>query len=103
VAEGATAAASNPDFSSSLVRPGGACLTGPFFSCMKFCDEKNKLIRRYEAATNAYASSIRELQQGLARLARFDYERSFLATEEARYTSELARAALLTHIRQHHC
>jgi hypothetical protein len=67
------------------------------------CEEKTKLIRRYEAATNAYASSIHELQEGLAKLALFDYERSFLATEEARYTSELARAALLTHVRQHHC
>ncbi len=70
---------------------------------MKMCEEKSKLIRRYEAATNAYASSIHELQEDLLRLAQFDYERSFLATEEARYTSELARVALLTHIRQHHC
>ena len=70
---------------------------------MKMCEEKNRLIRRYEAATNAYAISIQELLKGLERLAKFDYERSFLATEEARYTSELARAALLSHIRQHHC
>ena len=71
---------------------------------MKWCDEKNKLIQRYESATRAYATSIRELQEGLKALAqRFDYERSFLATEEARYTSELARAALLHHIRHHHC
>jgi hypothetical protein len=75
---------------------------------MKLCDEKNKLIRRYEAATNAYASAIHELQESVAPAARLnggkvDYERSFLATEEARYTSELARAALLHHIRQHHC
>ncbi|GEM_PF-2085152 len=67
---------------------------------MKICDEKSKLIQRYEAAARAYAASIRELQEGLPKL---DYERSFLATEEARYTSELARAALLQHIRHHHC
>lgn len=85
---------------------------------MKFCDEKSKLIKRYEAATSAYADAIRELQQGIAKLAngflgkaglekvgleKFDYERSFLATEEARYTTELARAALLHHVREHHC
>jgi hypothetical protein len=70
---------------------------------MKLCDEKNKLIRRYEAATNAYASAIRELQDRMPDLPECDYERSFLATEEARYTSELARAALLHHIRHHHC
>lgn len=70
---------------------------------MKLCDEKTKLIRRYEAATTAYAGAIRELVDSVAKLAKFDYERSFLATEEARYTSELARAALLHHVRQHHC
>jgi hypothetical protein len=70
---------------------------------MKLCDEKTKLIKRYEAATNAYASAIHELQESVGRLAKFDYERSFLATEEARYTSELARAALLQHVRQHNC
>ncbi|HLH38012.1 MAG TPA: hypothetical protein VKX39_02600 [Bryobacteraceae bacterium] len=57
-------------------------------------------MQRYEAAARTYAESVRELQRGLAKL---DYERSFLATEEARYTSELARAALLQHIRNHHC
>lgn len=70
---------------------------------MKLCEEKSKLIRRYEAATNAYAGAIRELEEKLVMLARTEYERSFLATEEARYTSELARAALLQHVRQHHC
>jgi len=70
---------------------------------MKLCDEKAKLVRRYEAAAGAYASALRELHQAMAAMARFDYERSFLGTEEARYTTELARAALLHHIRLHRC
>ena len=70
---------------------------------MKLCEEKAKLLRRYEAASSAYAGAVRELEDGIKTFAKFDYERSFLATEEARYTSELARAALLHHIRNHRC
>jgi len=69
---------------------------------MKICDQKAKLLKRYEAAVHAFAASLRELQEG-ARLTPFDYDRSFLASEEARYTTELARAALLHHVRDHRC
>jgi len=67
------------------------------------CEEKRRLLVAYEAATQAYFRAMNELRARMGTSPKAEYDELFKATEAARARSEMARAALLEHIREHKC
>lgn len=67
------------------------------------CEEKRRLLVAYEAATQAYFRAMNDLRAKMGTSPKAEYDQLFKATEGARARSELARAALLEHIRDHKC
>ena len=68
-----------------------------------FCAEKRRLLIEYDAATQAYFRAMIDLRAKMATSPKELYDQLFQATEAARARSELARTALLQHIRNHNC
>jgi len=67
------------------------------------CEEKRRLLVAYEAATQAYFRAMNGLRAKMGTSPKAEYDRLFKATEEAHARSEMARTALLEHIREHKC
>lgn len=67
------------------------------------CEEKQRLLVAYEAATQKYFRAMNELRARMGVSPKLEYDRLFKATEDGRAQSEAARAALLEHIREHKC
>lgn len=68
-----------------------------------FCEEKRRLLLEYDAATQTYFRTMSDLRAKMGTSPKALYDRLFEATESARSRSELARTALLQHIRAHNC
>jgi hypothetical protein len=67
------------------------------------CEEKKRLLLEYDAATQAYFRTMSDLRAKMGTSPKALYDLLFEATESARSRSELARTALLQHIRVHNC
>ena len=67
------------------------------------CTEKKHLLEEYEAATTSYYQATEKLRRKMGTSPKSEYDRLFQATEDARAQSELARAKLLQHVREHRC
>ena len=67
------------------------------------CLEKRRLLLEYDAATQAYFRAMSDLRAKMGTSPKALYDRLFEATESVRCKSELARTALLQHIRAHNC
>ena len=67
------------------------------------CKEKGRLLLEYDAATQAYFRAMSDLRAHMGTSPKDLYNQLFQATETARARSELARATLLHHIRDHNC
>ena len=57
----------------------------------------------YDLATRAYFQAMDQLRAKIRTSPKPEYDRLFLATEQARSLSEAARETLLKHTRQHNC
>ena len=67
------------------------------------CEDKARLLREYQATTEAFARSVQELQELRGTSSLVEYQRFQRLSEEARIKSEQARLALEHHISTHHC
>ena len=67
------------------------------------CEDKARLLREYQATTEAFAQSVTELQELRGTSSLVEYQRYQRLSEEARIKSEQARLSLEQHISKHHC
>jgi hypothetical protein len=67
------------------------------------CEEKQRLVGDYEAATRQFAGSVTELNRKLGISPTAEYERLRRIVDEARVRSEQARLALEQHTAAHSC
>ena len=67
------------------------------------CDEKERLVSEYEAATNRFAASVTDLQRKMGVSSREEYEGLQRVVTEARVKSEQSRLALEQHVATHRC
>jgi hypothetical protein len=70
---------------------------------MDVCDEKSRLTREYNAATETFSRSVAELLEKMGVVPKEEYERLQRVSEEWRVHSEQARLALEQHIAAHRC
>ena len=67
------------------------------------CEQKQRLLHKYETAVSEYSRSVSVLKNRLGVLEREEYVRIQRFTEEARVRAEEARIALEKHVQQHGC
>jgi len=67
------------------------------------CEEKNRLVAQYEAATTNFSEAVAELRKKMGTSTKEEYQRLERATNEARVKSEQARLALEQHAAKHGC
>jgi hypothetical protein len=67
------------------------------------CEEKNRLLREYEAATVAFSQAVIELRRKMGTSPKEEYKRLAQVSNDARVTAEQARLALEQHIASHGC
>jgi uncharacterized protein YjcR len=67
------------------------------------CDEKQRLMNAYEAATSQYSKAVTECQQKLGISTQDKYRELQRTAEQARLDSEKARRELETHAKSHGC
>jgi hypothetical protein len=67
------------------------------------CDEKGRLLRRYDEATLAFSNAVQELRRKIGTSPKEEYERIERISNEARVKSEQTRLALEQHIAGHRC
>jgi hypothetical protein len=67
------------------------------------CEEKDRLLREYEAATVAFSAAVKELRQRMGTSPKEEYKRLAQSSNDARVKSEGARLALEQHIDAHGC
>jgi hypothetical protein len=67
------------------------------------CEEKNRLLKEYEAATVAFSAAVIELRRRMGISPKEEYKRLAQVSNEARVKSEAARLALEQHIAAHGC
>jgi hypothetical protein len=67
------------------------------------CEEKNRLLREYEAAAVAFSAAVIELRRRMGTSPKEEYKRLAQTSNEARVKSEGARMALEQHIAAHGC
>jgi hypothetical protein len=67
------------------------------------CEEKNRLLREYEAATVAFSAAVKELRLRMGTSPKEEYKRLAQSSNEARVKSDGARVALEHHIADHGC
>jgi hypothetical protein len=67
------------------------------------CEEKNRLLREYEAATVAFSAAVQELRRRMGTSPREDYKRLERVSSGARMKAEQARLALEQHVASHGC
>ena len=67
------------------------------------CDDKHKLLERYEKCANAYSGAVTDLRQRMGVLSRPEYQALYEQTEELRMKTREAQDLMLRHIAQHGC
>jgi hypothetical protein len=67
------------------------------------CEEKERLLKEYQATTRNFAASVDELHRRMGTSSLHEYQQRQRTTEEARLKSELARLALEHHVATHQC
>ena len=67
------------------------------------CDEKARLLKKYNEAAQAFANSVTELHRKISITPKAEYDRLRRASDEARLCAERARLALEHHIVAHGC
>jgi hypothetical protein len=67
------------------------------------CEEKNRLLKEYEAATVAFSAAVIELRRRMGTSPKEEFKRLAQVSSEARVKSEGARMALEQHIAAHGC
>ena len=67
------------------------------------CEDKARLAKVYEAATDRFSVAVTELRRKIGVSAKQEYESLNRAANEARLESEHARLALEHHIASHNC
>jgi len=67
------------------------------------CDEKQRLLKVYEAATSQFSQAVTAWHSKLGISAQEEYKKLRRTAEEARVESERARQALERHISSHGC
>jgi hypothetical protein len=67
------------------------------------CEEKNRLLREYEAATVAFSAEVKVLRRRMGTSPKEEYKRIAQISNDARVKSEAARLALEQHIAAHGC
>ncbi|MEA2260568.1 MAG: hypothetical protein QOJ51_3393 [Acidobacteriaceae bacterium] len=67
------------------------------------CEEKNRLLKEYEAATVDFSAAVIELRLRMGTSPKEEYKRLAQTSNEARVKSEGARLALEQHIATHDC
>jgi hypothetical protein len=67
------------------------------------CDEKKRLLRRYQEATRAYSDAVTELNAWIGRSSRAEYEALRRAVEDTRKNSTVALKTLDDHVADHDC
>ena len=67
------------------------------------CEEKNRLLREYEAATVTFSTAVIELGWRMGTSPKEEYKRLAQTSNDARLKAEGARLALEQHIAAHGC
>jgi methyl coenzyme M reductase gamma subunit len=67
------------------------------------CEEKNRLLREYDAATVSFSSAVSELRRRLGTSPKEEFKKLAQISDDARAKSEGARLALEQHISAHGC
>jgi hypothetical protein len=67
------------------------------------CEEKARLLRKYDGATLAFSLAVQELRQKMGKSPKDEYQRLERISNEARVKSEQTRLALEQHIAAHRC
>ena len=68
------------------------------------CQQKERLLQRYESAITSYSSALTELVQKLGILSKEEFNEAFKhLTEVVIQGVAAARIKLQAHIREHHC
>jgi hypothetical protein len=70
---------------------------------MDVCDEKRRLTREYNAATETFSQSVAEFLEKMGVSPKEEYDRLQRVSEEWRVRSEQARLALEQHFAAHRC
>ena len=70
---------------------------------MRICNEKKRLLHKYQEATRAYSVAGTELNVWIGRSSRTEYEGLRHAVEHARKNSTAALKALDDHVAEHEC
>ena len=67
------------------------------------CEQKNRLLREYEAATGSFSVAVIELRRRMGTSPEEEYKRLAQIADDARGKAEGARLALEQHISAHGC
>jgi hypothetical protein len=67
------------------------------------CEEKRRLINRYGEAVRNYSTTVADLNLTRGKVLKGEYERLRTLSEQARRTSDKARADLERHVAEHGC
>ncbi len=67
------------------------------------CQEKNRLLGEYKAATLSFSAAVIELRRRMGTSPKEEYKRLAQISTKARMKSEQARQALEQHIAAHGC
>jgi AraC-like DNA-binding protein len=70
----------------------------------KVCEQKERLLQRYESAVTSYSAALTELAKKLGILSKEEFNEAFKhLTEVVIQGVAAARIKLQAHIREHHC
>ena len=67
------------------------------------CDERNRLLSEYRAATERYSAAVAELTHRIGISSIDDYQKLHAAAEAALASSNEARDRVAHHLAEHHC
>jgi hypothetical protein len=67
------------------------------------CQQKDRLMREYRLATDAYSRSVQQLHEKMGVSAKVEYERLAVEAEQSRTRSEEARREMELHVAHHGC
>ena len=67
------------------------------------CEEKRRLLERYQNATQAYVDGVARLRRHMGTMDKLDYDALHRMTEELRIGGTGAREELSAHVRLHGC
>ena len=72
-------------------------------SIPKACEEKQRLLRAYQAETQGYSAAVATLNNRIGRSSKIEYDALYTIAEDARIRVENAREALGMHTTEHGC